>query len=144
MCAAVRTNAIEYCSDACKIIGKEQRPRSNRIDIYKLYCVLCHVWNIFKEPFVTKRVLRGNRRSSLKVKVKVKRGRIYPMCRCDHPLPRGKEYGAEIKLHGTDKEKREQEWRRAGQGERTCPSRKYERWSRETTRQVVEKLELGR
>ena len=73
-----------------------------------------------KELFVTKRVLRGTRRSSLKVKVK--RGR-YPIRSSDPLLPRGKEHAAEIKLHGTDKEKqKEKAWRRAGQGGRMCPS----------------------
>ena len=73
-----------------------------------------------KVPFVTKRVLRGKRRSSLKVRVK--RGRKYPMRRSDPPLPRGKEYSAEIKLHGTDKEKKEKSVEKGWARGRMCPS----------------------
>ena len=46
-------------------------------------------------------MLRGERWSALKAKVK--EGRTYPMRRSDLPLPRGKEYGAEIKMHGEGK-----------------------------------------
>ena len=35
--------------------------------------------------------------------MKVMVGREYSMRRSDPPLPRGEEYGAEIKMHGDDK-----------------------------------------
>ena len=85
-------------------------------------------------------MLRGKRRSSLKVKVK--RGRKYPMRLSDPPLPKGKEYGAEIKLHGTDKDRKGKSVEKGWARRKDVPKlRKYERGSRETTRKVVEKLD---
>ena len=120
MCSAVRTNAIDTAVKRAKSLEKIDvfDPTGSMSTICTASCVTSGTSS--KVPFVTKRVLRGKRRSS--PKVRVKRGRIHPMRRSDPPLPRGKEYSAEIKLHGTDKEKREKAWRRAGQGGRMCPS----------------------
>ena len=119
MCSAVRTNAIDTAVKRAKSLEK-----NDVFDLTGSMSTICTASCVTsgtssKVPFVTKRVLRGKRRSSLKVRVK--RGRVYPMRRSDPPLPRGKEYSAEIKLHGTD-EKNGKTWRRAGQGGRMCPS----------------------
>ena len=105
MCSVVRTNVIDTAVKCAKSLEKNDvfDPTGSMSTICTTSCVTSGIFS--KEPFVTKRVLRGKRRSSLKERLK--RGRIYPMRRSDPPLPRGKEYSAEIELHGTDNYKRE-------------------------------------
>ena len=120
MCSAVRTNAIDTAVKRAKSLEKNNvfDPTGSISTICTASCVTSGTSS--KEPFVTKRVLRGERRSSLKVRVK--RGCMYSMRRSHPPLPTVKEYSAEIKLHGTDKGRREKAWIRAWQGGRMCPS----------------------
>ena len=87
---------------------------------------------------VTERVLRGKRRSSLKVKVK--RGRKHPMRRSDPLSQEGRNTAQRSrKVHGKDKGRRGQGEEKGGARREDVPKlRKYEK---RRTRQVVEKLE---
>ena len=68
MCAAVRTNAINTAVMRAKSLEKNDvlGPTGSISTICTASCVTSGTSS--KEPFVTKRVLRGKRRSSLKVK----------------------------------------------------------------------------
>ena len=64
------------------------------------------------------------------------------MCAPDLLFPRGEEYGSEIKMQGKDKGRRSQREENGWARREDVPRlRKYERRSRDTARQVVEKVE---